>query len=82
MDVHPDLQRAWRAVIARGQRPDEVAELGRMPVTEAEALALAGEPWKDAARRNSLKTEWQVWARDKYRRLAKQPAASVTTPLP
>jgi hypothetical protein len=71
VDVHPDLKRAWRAVLERGLRPADLAELGRAPVSEAEVKALAGEPWKDAARRNALKTEWQVWARDKYRRLAR-----------
>ncbi len=70
VDVHDDLKRAWSAVIRRGTTPEDLAELGRPPVSEAEAKQLAGEAWKDPAFRNARKTEWQGWARDKYRRLA------------
>jgi ABC-type Fe3+ transport system substrate-binding protein len=70
VDLHPELQRAWRAVIARGLPPAELAELGAVPVAEAGALALAGGAWKDAATRNAARLEWQRWARAKYARLA------------
>lgn len=69
VDTHSELQRAWKAVIARGLRPEEVVELGRIPLTEAEALQLATGPWKSPALRNARKIEWQSWARAKYRKL-------------
>ncbi len=69
VDTHTELQAAWRAIIARGMRPQDLAELGQVPLTEQEALKLAAGPWKDAAVRNRTKIEWQTWARDKYRSL-------------
>lgn len=69
VDAHEELQAAWKAVIARGLQPTDVAELGRMPLNEAEALKLASGPWKSPAVRNAKKTEWQTWARAKYRKL-------------
>lgn len=70
VDTHSELVAAWRAVIRRGLRPDEVAQLGRMPLSEAEAMNLATTNWKDAAFRNAKKIEWQSWAQRKYRALA------------
>lgn len=69
VDTHSELQAAWRAIIARGMPPHDLSELGRMPLTEQEALKLATGAWKDPAVRNRLKTEWQSWARAKYRKL-------------
>jgi hypothetical protein len=56
-------------VIRRGSSAIDRAELGRVPVTEAEALRLAAGPWKDAVARNQKKIEWQTWAQRKYRKL-------------
>jgi len=70
VDTHSELKAAWRAIIARKLPPADLAELGRMPLSEAEALALAKGEWKDPALRNRKKIEWQNWARAKYRRLA------------
>jgi hypothetical protein len=69
VDTHSELKAAWRAIIARKLPPADLAELGRMPLTESEALALAKGEWKDPAVRNRKKIEWQNWARAKYRRL-------------
>jgi spermidine/putrescine-binding protein len=69
VDPQAELQAAWRAVIARGMRPADLTELGRVPLTEAEALKLAAGEWKDPAARNRKKIEWQTWARAKYRKL-------------
>ena len=69
VDTHAELQAAWRAVVARGLPADALVELGRVPLTEREALQLAAGPWKDPATRNRKKIEWQNWARAKYRRL-------------
>jgi ABC-type Fe3+ transport system substrate-binding protein len=70
VDTHSELKAAWRAIIARKLPAADLAELGRMPLTETEALALAKGEWKDPAVRNRKKIEWQNWARAKYRRLA------------
>jgi hypothetical protein len=40
-------------------------------VTEAEAFKLATKDWGDPAVRNARKFEWQRWAQEKYRRLAR-----------
>ncbi len=75
VDTHAELRSAWRAVIRRGGTAPEIRELGRMPVTDAEALALAKGPWKNPAFRNRQKLDWQIWAQRKYRRvLAAAPA--------
>ena len=50
-----------------------IQQLGTAPLTEAEALALARGPWKDARVRNRKKIEWQTWAQHKYRRLCALP---------
>jgi ABC-type Fe3+ transport system substrate-binding protein len=70
VDVHDDLKAAWNVVIQRGLRPADLAELGRVPITEAEAMELSGKPWRDPAMRHARKTEWQNWAQKKYRALA------------
>ena len=44
-----------------------------MPLTAEEALSLAKNEWKDPAIRNAKKTEWQTWARNKYRALQDGP---------
>jgi ABC-type Fe3+ transport system substrate-binding protein len=69
VDPHTELKAAWRAVIARGRQPADLAELGRAPLSEPEALKLASTGWKDSAVRNRKKIEWQNWARAKYRKL-------------
>jgi ABC-type Fe3+ transport system substrate-binding protein len=69
IDTHTELKAAWRAVIARGMRPADLAALRQMPVNEQEALKLASKEWKDAAVRNRTKINWQNWARAKYRKL-------------
>jgi|YelNatPaOPRAMG01_1025707.scaffolds.fasta_scaffold04254_10 ABC-type Fe3+ transport system substrate-binding protein len=78
VDTHSELCAAWRAVIQRGLLPNDLVELGRMPISQAEALSLARTVWKEPARRNLVRIQWQSWAQAKYRRLAKGPAATVT----
>ncbi len=69
VDTHDDLKKTWKALAAAGLPKDKLGELGRMPLTAEEAMALAKMEWKDSAVRNAKKTEWQTWARAKYRRL-------------
>ena len=69
VDTHTELKAAWRSVIARGRQPADLAELGRPPLSEPDALKLSSAGWKDPAIRNQKKIEWQNWARAKYRKL-------------
>jgi len=69
VDPHPELKAAWRAIIRGGLRPEAVARLGLVPLSEAEALRLASGEWTKPAVRNAKKIEWQTWARQKYRTL-------------
>jgi len=66
VDTLPELQQAWRGVLLRGASESDLDQLGRMPVTEAEALQLSAGAWKDAVVRNQKKIEWQTWAQRKY----------------
>lgn len=74
VDTHPELQAAWRAIVARGSKPEELAELGQPPLTEPELMVLAQGAWKTNSYRLPLKVEWQRWAQDKYRKLARDRA--------
>jgi hypothetical protein len=74
VDTQAELRVAWRAIIRRGPTAVDRAELGRMPMTDAAARDLANGPWRDAALRNRMKLEWQSWAQQKYRRLARRPS--------
>lgn len=69
VDTHSELSAAWRHLIKRGTPEAELRELGRAPLTAAEALALSNGDWKKPAFRNRTKIEWQNWARAKYRKL-------------
>lgn len=71
VDTHAELRVAWRKVCERGRRSEDRARLGRMPLGQEEARQLAGGVWKEPARRNQLKIEWQTWAQRKYRDLAR-----------
>jgi len=77
VDTLPELQRAWSSMIRRGLSEAGRAELGRMPVTETEALQLSAGLWKNAVVRNQKKIEWQTWAQRKYRRIAQRPGSRV-----
>ncbi len=65
IDAHPELTAAWRAVIARGMQPDDVARLCELPVDEAELMRLAGV-WNDAALRADTRRRWAGMARERY----------------
>ena len=73
VDTHGELRAAWGNLRRRRLPESELAELGRMPISEAEALRLAAGPWKNPAFRNLKKIEWQRWAERKYRKLAGKP---------
>jgi len=72
IDTHADLVAAWRALQARGLPVQGVAELGRAPVSEQEALRLATEEWKDQQKRNAAISRWRAFAREKYHRIERE----------
>lgn len=71
IDTHGDLKSAWDGVVKRGQKPDEVAELARPPVTEAEFVALAAK-WDDDVFRNKTINAWVDASKAKYKKLAQK----------
>jgi hypothetical protein len=73
VDLHPELRTAWVAVIRRGSVPAEVADLGTVPLTAAQALEFGKSTQTEARLRQRIKLDWQAWARAKYRRLAAAP---------
>ena len=70
VDTHDELKVGWKALLQRNPTEAELAEFGSVPVTEAEASALAAKEWKDPAARTRLKIAWQSWAQAKYGRFA------------
>ena len=70
IDTHAELQTAWQLVIQRGLKPEELAALGQVPLSEAKAFQWATNQWKNPEFRNLKKIEWQTWAQNKYRRIA------------
>lgn len=70
VDPHAELRRVWRLAMRQPADSPARTELGRPPISESEAIALAREAWKDAAKRNRIRLAWQQAALDKYRRLS------------
>jgi ABC-type Fe3+ transport system substrate-binding protein len=69
IDTHEELKKAWKAVIARGNKPADIAALGKMSQTEPEILSLAAK-WDDAVFRNKKINEWTEFAKAKYKKIA------------
>ena len=66
IDVHPELVKAFQKQIARsGQAVFE--QLGRPPISEAEAMRLARSNWGDPSFRNRTLIDWQRWAIRNFR---------------
>jgi ABC-type Fe3+ transport system substrate-binding protein len=84
VDLHPELRASWKAILARGARPEELAEFGSVPLRESEALEFAKKTGADPRARQRMKMDWQEWARTKYRRLAvaSTPAVSTSPSIP
>lgn len=70
VDAHPELVKACRHLAATRAPESAWRELGTVPLTEAEAEALAKGDWTNAEARNRFRAGWQQWAESKYRRLA------------
>ncbi len=65
VDTHKELKEAWEVVIRNGARPEQIAALGKMPVTAAEFDKLA-DKWSNEVVRNKHINEWVAFARKKY----------------
>jgi len=75
IEAHGDLVRAWRAVIARGCAPADMAELGKPPSDGAEVRRLASV-WKDPRARLAAMGAWADECKARYARLAGGTAAN------
>ena len=71
IDLQRELAAAWMAVIKRGLKPEEVAELTKAPVSEKELLALSAK-WDDNVVRNQTINAWANAAKATYKRIAGQ----------
>ena len=69
VDVHKNLNAAWKRIIKNGLKAPALAELTRPPVTEEEALALT-KKWDEPSYRNSVINNWQGAAKATYKRLS------------
>ncbi len=68
VDSHEDLVKAWKKVMKRGLRNEEISRLSQVPLSEQEALEFASR-WRDQAFRNEVIVEWTDFARQKYTEL-------------
>jgi iron(III) transport system substrate-binding protein len=71
IDLQRELAAAWMAVIKRGLKPEEVADLTKAPVSEKELLALSTK-WDDNVVRNQTINAWANAAKATYKRIAGQ----------
>lgn len=70
IDSHKDLINAWKAIKKckdPAKREAAIAVLTQMPITEAEAMALAQEQWQDPKVRNEKIKEWGQFAKEKFK---------------
>ena len=70
IDSHKDLVNTWKAIRKSkdpAKRDAAIAVLTKMPITEAEAMALASGAWKDPTVRNEKIKEWGQFAKQKFK---------------
>ena len=70
IDSHKDLVNAWKTIQKSkdpAKRDAAIAVLTKMPITEAEAMALANGAWKDPEVRNKKMKEWGQFAKEKFK---------------
>ena len=70
IDSHKDLVNAWKAIQKckdPTKRDAAIAVLTKMPITEEEAMELAGGAWKDPTVRNEKIKEWGQFAKEKFK---------------
>ena len=70
IDSHKDLVNTWKAIRKckdSAKRDAAIAVLTQMPITEEEAMELAGGAWKDPKIRNEKIKEWGQFAKEKFK---------------
>ncbi len=70
IDSHKDLVNTWKAIRKckdPAKRDAAIAVLTKMPITEEEAMELAGGAWKDPTVRNEKIKEWGQFAKEKFK---------------
>lgn len=70
IDAHKELVNAWKAIGKckdPAKREAAIAVLTEMPVTEADAMQLARETWKDPKVRNEKIKAWGAFAKSKFK---------------
>ena len=70
IDSHKDLVNTWKAIRKckdSAKRDAAIAVLTKMPITEEEAMELAGGAWKDPKIRNEKIKEWGQFAKEKFK---------------
>ena len=65
IDTQEALQEAWKRAMKGGVSQDEIRHLSAMPISEAEALALAKQ-WRNPELRSRTLAAWTTFAREKY----------------
>lgn len=70
IDTHHELQKAWKAIIKRGNKPEDLVALAKVPLTEKQMLELS-EKWDDNLFRNKTINEWVQFSRAKFKKIAK-----------
>ncbi|RKU19489.1 hypothetical protein C6500_11095 [Candidatus Poribacteria bacterium] len=70
IDSHKDLINAWKAIRKckdPAKRDAAIAVLTKMPITEEEAMKMAGADWKNPTIRNEKRKEWGQFAKEKFK---------------
>ena len=70
IDSHKDLVNAWKAIRKckdPAKRDAAIAALTKMPITEEEAMEMAGSVWKNPTVRNEKIKEWGQFAKEKFK---------------
>jgi ABC-type Fe3+ transport system substrate-binding protein len=70
IDSHKDLVNAWKAIGKckdTAKREAAIAVLTKIPITEEEAMKLAGADWKNPTVRNERIKEWGQFAKEKFK---------------
>lgn len=70
-DTHKELQQAWKVVLAKGAKPQDIKNLTTPPISQAEFEALT-KVWGDQLLRNRTINQWVNDAKAKYIAIAEQ----------
>jgi hypothetical protein len=66
IDTHPELKKAWNALVRSGINNIALKKLLELPLAEEEALKLAKDNWNNPEAKNRQISRWVNFARRKY----------------